>query len=355
MRSLTRAQATVLLSLLDAGLEPERRREEGSGLARTTYQDAKRRLYAEGCLEDRYLPHPALLGVRTVQFRLARPFADRLEEEARLWAETPGAIVVWKGTQSLFGVFFARQPGETFSGSLGRGDAPRRERKDRGPGRETAITVPTHAFSLPAYFDYEGALARFTGVWVPRGYPRSFGGPLVDGRSPRLLRAALRRPEVLSALVRRPFQTTPMGRPGHLVGPTSLPRSQRQLLLSGLVDWRPMPNIERLPPFRGRRLQSLAFIHGKLREGARPSDLFRALVGRVGSHPFLYVTDSGHVLLATLLVGSVRVAPEAASTTSSGESALGVLRESLGGIDILREPIDGLRVLVNHRYDRLVP
>jgi hypothetical protein len=345
VRSLTRAQARVLLSLLSAGVSTERERERRAGLPRTTYQDAKRRLYAEGLVEDRYLPRPELVGAHAVRFVLARPFADALESRAQELATDPRAAVVWSGAQSVLGVLFERRaPGRTPPGP-GSG-AP------EGKDRPISIASLSGTFGLPTFFDFTGAVAGLSDVPVPRSYPTPYGGPFRPA-SGRVTRWSFRqRPELVPSLLRRPWDPELAGRPRHSWGPAGLPRSQRRLLVAGLVEWRPMLRFERLPPCGGRRLQAVAFVHGSLHPGHRPSDLFHALVAVLGVHPFLFVTDGVRVLFGMLLAretgGPLR------SSGGPRPSPLELFRGHLTDIDIVREPLDTLRVRVDHRYDRLV-
>ena len=151
-------------------------------------------------------------------------------------------------------------------------------------------------------------------------------------------------------LVARPFLREVEGRPPHLSGPTLLPRAQRRALRDGLVERRVILNPNRVPPARGVWFDQLAYVWGTIIPPKRPSDLFRALVLECGVHPFLYCASGGGVLLATVsLIG------QGSPAERSEKPVRTVLSEHLTGVDVAWEPVSSLRVLINHRYDRLIP
>ena len=104
MRELTEAEVLVLRALIAAGQENERERLRQTQLPRSTYHAVRKRAYEEGWLRDRYLPDPLLFGFTHITFGLARPYADRADELARLWSSEPGCVLLWRAPVVTFGV-----------------------------------------------------------------------------------------------------------------------------------------------------------------------------------------------------------------------------------------------------------
>jgi hypothetical protein len=348
VKKLNRSEAAVLHSLLACSMASQRSQIEGSGLPKTTYQDAKRRLYAEGIVADRYVPYPPLVGVETIRFEVAQPFAEEMPAAARAWEADPASVLVFAGGQTLVGVFFEEgRPKRKPSRSGGTRPTP-------SPGREFSVSVSSSAYGVPVYFDFEGALSHVLGAPPTGGYPRGLGGPWPDRATAGIRWDPRQRPELVAQLLRRPLEVPAGNRPSHLLGPVSLPRSLRQLAGSAFFSWRTFPSLSSLPSFRDRGVRSLAFVHGLLHPGARPSELFASLVALLGIHPFLLATDGERVILGTCL-GEVAPSGAGARGAEGGPSTLHVLRSYLRQIDLIREPVESLRVLVDHRYDRLSP
>jgi len=66
--------------------------------------------------------------------------------------------------------------------------------------------------------------------------------------------------------------------------------------------------------------------------------------------PFLFASGNSRILLATL-----SGTPSDLESRANRPAILGNLQRYLRNIQIVREPIEALSVVVNHRYDRLFP
>jgi hypothetical protein len=119
------------------------------------------------------------------------------------------------------------------------------------------------------------------------------------------------------------------------------------LLAKGAVERRTFLDLKRIPPFDDRGIEHVGFIHGELVEGATAENLFRRLAS-IRVTPFLLATDGNKVLMATL-----SPAPTSTPSGSPRPAVLANLQRFLRGIEIVREPVNSLDVVVDHRYDRL--
>ncbi|MDE1820811.1 MAG: hypothetical protein KGI98_08230 [Euryarchaeota archaeon] len=324
--------------MLAAGLEPEEERIRLTGLARSTFQEAKRRMYSRGWLRDRYLPALSLVGVPTVSFLLTRAFAERVQETVKRLQEDRETVHLWVAEETIFAVVFHRAVNS--AKALGRAVA------EGALGSDSfLLSVDPSAPSVPVYFDFEGIVAQWTGSASPARYPR----PLPHVAASRTIFAPL---TGLDPLLSRPFLASTQGRAEHLLGPAGLPRSQKRLLLSGKVEWRVMPSLSRLPPFHGVQLSHLVLARGRLRPGVRLLDLYRTLAQELQAHPFLLVSDTEHVLVGGVAVsrteGTAEEAPGEPTATLPD-----VLATQLEGIELTRLPLRALRSPLFHRYDRL--
>lgn len=343
MRSLTDAEARVLSLLLANTAPDERGRLKESGLPRSTYHAARRRAYAEGWLRDRYLPAPTRFGFPSITIALARPFADQVPTLSEEWANLPGCVLLWVGTQSALGVFFHRSPTE----------------QDRVADRVGAVDRASACLllhpavelgGLPVYFDFEGSWAHLAGDTGSRGYPKGLPPTLApEARGPA--RWTGRERWAARELLRRPFEAEARGRPGHLIGPFGLPGAQKRLLAEGWVLYRVLAAPERIPPFRGRQADRIALISGTLREGITAPALFGALTQECRVYPFLYAVDGKKLLLGALGQSPGPSAP----ASPSRRPVLATLRQALEGIEIVEEHAGHMRAPVDHRYDRLAP
>lgn len=321
-----------MASLLGASLETEGARIDRSGVPRSTYQDAKRRIYERGLVEDRYVPDPPKFGKRWATAIIARPYAEDLPACVERWGRSPQTVLLWRGLHTVFGFFLHTTP--TFQLPSGPAGSPAPE--------TLGITVSLSRPSVPIYFDFEGAWANLAGAPGTWQYPR----PLVALPGPEVAVVSGLGRRVASDLVRRPLPGEGQPRPAHLMGPYALPRRARQLVERGILNWRVFPRISRLILSDERSVDGVVLLFGDLKEGRSPEGLFRELVVR-RSFPFLLMTEGRRVLLGFLSSRSVR-------SSRSPTGVADALTEHLTQMVAHREPAEDLEERVCHRYESVV-
>lgn len=333
----------MLADLLGASEGPEEERIRASGLPRSTYQDAKLRLYSQGVLEDRYVPSPLALGIPRVSFVLSRPFADDLPREAARLERRPSVVLLWRGSSSVLAVEYGEAEDPA------RGTAAPSEAT--GPASDRLVlSVDPSQPSVPVYFDLEGAFVHLCGSGASRRYPRHL--PTWSAESPGEGTLDVR---AVRTLVRRPFEARGPDGPAYPTRPASLPRSERKVLAHGAVDWRVFANPSVLPSVQGRKFSHVLFIHGALREGAGVDRLFRDLVQACSVYPFLLASDGTRVLLGGLAAASDPTVKHPTEPPRPRESVVTVLGRHVQSITIVREELAQLEVRLSHRYDRVLP
>jgi hypothetical protein len=329
MREVTEAESRVITGLLGAGNDTERLRVRESGLPRSTYVVARRRLYTEGWLYDRFVPNPVRLGIPRVTFALARPFAESVTELTERWRGLEGTVVLWRQPETLFGVFLGGRKGpdevsEGLTSTL---------RILRGDPRTGAV---------PVYFDFEGAWSEIAGGGT-RQYPRALGGEVggevPDGHSPAFW-------EGIHGLLARTSPSVPPVAAAHRLRPMGLPRSQVRILANGYVEHRVLPDLTKLPPVGGARIERLALLMGSLLPGSDAKLLFQELVGSARVHPFLYAHAGGEVLLGAVAGARGTTVEGARPRTSVVET----LRRHLRGVETFWMETENLRAVVDHDY-----
>lgn len=329
-RALTPYETTVVAGLLGASEEREERRIHASGLPRSTYQDAKLRLYSQGIIEDRYVPSPAALGFSRVGFILSRPFAEDRDREVDELERQPTTVLLWSMANSLFAVSYGNSPSIEAAGT---------------ESTRFTLNVDPATPSVPVYFDFEGAFDHLAGIDGSKRYPR----PLPSGGSGENGLGT----EKIAAIVRRPFEG--VGTKGRMypIRPASLPRSERHLLAQGQVDWRVFPNLAALPAFQGVHFSHVLFFHGMLRDETSLDKIFHELVEECVVFPFLLASDGSQVLIGGLSASIDQSAKQPRVPPFPRESVVAALGRHLQKISIIREEIAHLNVRLSHRYDRL--
>lgn len=341
-REVRGAEADVLRSLFRAHPGSEEERIRRSGLPRTTYLSAKKRLYARGVVRDAYLPNPLLFGRRVALFVLARPYAEDFASVADRLREARASVVVWVGRTAIFGIQLHRTEEDA-------GHA-REELSHSLANRLFTLAADLSSAPVPCYFDFEGIWSSIMEREGLDGYPRPLGGPLPQGwfaPTPSHAETGL-----AARLVRRSLSSGDTERASHLMGPHTLPRSERRLIHRGLVQWRVLPSIAAFPAHSVRRVQDLVFVHGALKDGITAKELLGRLVYEGHVFPFLYVTDGVSILLSGLGTGH----PQGSSGTASVQghrSVGGILEGGLSRIEVVRESLVSVTVTVDHRYDRI--
>lgn len=344
---LTPNEVTVVRSRLGSdSSESEEDRIRHSGLPRTTYMEAKQRLYARKVLLDCYIPNAEMVPLDGVRFTLAQVYADKIGEAANALLADPGTVVAWAGIHSIFGVTLYRKGTE---------NSVRKARDSLlslGPIAASIFDVtcaPTPK-ALPVYFDYEGSWNHLIGLTSSRRWPRAFPGPSRGGGR-GWFHLGRPSPEEVKSLVGRTLPGVEQGRGAHLHGPATLPRSQRRMLDSGLVEWRTMISMSEVTGPKDRPLTDGIFVAGTLLEqGALPS-LVRELAERQAAFPFFAASDGQGALLG-FLSSTIEYRPDPPPMRTSA-SAFQILNGYLKDIVVVREPLSQLNILRQHRYDGL--
>ncbi|HKS59360.1 MAG TPA: hypothetical protein VJS68_01115, partial [Thermoplasmata archaeon] len=331
MRALTEAEARVISVLLAAAPETERERLRTCGLARSTYHDVRRRVYAEGWVRDRYLPHPAFFGLTRATFVLGRPFVDRIDRLVGHWQSQPNAPVVWTGPQLAFGVFLHA---DERAAAAARARLTDSEMLKHSFVLDADLTQST----VPVFLDFEGGWSHMTGLQGSGGYPRGLGGASAPG-----VRLPARWNWAMEEVLRRPEVAPTQGIAPHLVGPDRLPRSQRQLVELGWASYRVMPDFVHLPVYQGRQSDEVVFITGERVESAEPERLFSILTEECRVFPFLLARDDRKFLIGTMAQSSSSngVAPP---TDTYRKPVFPTLQDHLRNIEVIPEEISSLRI-----------
>ena len=334
-------EARVVWSILSGGLESEEDRMRNSGIPRTTYRDAKHRLYAEGILVDRFIPNPSVVGIPWVSFLLTRPSAEEAGTITKRLSGTTGAVEVWSGPDVAFSVIFHRSENafNAFKKSVESGEF----------GAEVSYVqvdtarAPDPISQVPVYFDFEGVWVHFGGFSGTRTYPRPLPAP------PRGEPTGGKMPSSIASLLTRPFT-----RPSHLIGPASVPRSQKRNLREGKAEWRTFLGLQHLGTlkYKGATFQDLVFVAGELRETDGLARLLPDLIDLCQVRPLLMVGDSNGVLMIGLGTG-LTATPVSTSKASPPVSVIEAIARHLRAIQVVREPLATLRMPIPHGYDRL--
>ena len=337
-RSLSENEARTVSSLLGASLESEESRIRETQVPRTSYREAKRRLFEAGVLGDRYIPHPDLLGIHHVTLLVSRPHSDRMADVIQALCATPGAISVWSGTQLAFAVVCHRTAEESRSFGIAL-------RTEAFGAPLTSIQLNPSEPQFPVFFDFEGAWNHLCNRQGTVRYPRPLLGTSRLHIKPR---TADRLRDIATTLGRRPFSFQERGIPPHLSGPAALPREERRLIRDGAVDWRVVLQLDRQISYNGREVSSIIFILGQLRTDRTLPGLFQALAGDCGVSPFVLAGEERSVLIVGLGTGHGGSA-RAQVGAHPQRAVRPTLREHFETFDSVREPVSALRI---HRFLR---
>lgn len=331
MRSLTEAEARVIRSLLANPSGPERQRIRDAEVPRTTYQTVRRRALIHGWLSERYVPDPLLFGSDRVRLILAQPYAERWNDSIRLFRSFDGLAVLWASAETLLGVLFESEASQLGSGSL----------TDSTFRRSWTLNPSVREGQVVSYFDFEGAWSRWTLGKDPLAYPRG----LPAGSSDSIARARADRTSVWELVSYSMGSMTPLSTSSAFRSP-GLSRGARRLLAARWFAHRIFPNLADIPPIRGYRPQHVVFVTAKPLPDKAPRDLFAELTQLGRSAPFLFVYEWDRVLFATL-------APAPGEAIKGRPSMVELLQRFVSKVEVVREPLDSLIPLLNHRYDRL--
>lgn len=321
-----------MLAILTNPRATERERILRSGLPSSTYNVARRRVYAQGWLRDLLVPNPGPCGFAGVELRLARPSRSVREEFLRSWADDPECVLLWAGLHAALGIFMR-------SGPLG---VAERADSDGVPGG--TVQIGSGHGSLPVYFDYSGLWARFGGAPAPDGYPAG-----LDAESRPATRRAL---ASATGLMRTgPADSTDRPRWTNLL---RLPRSPRRALEERTVQSRTVLDVFHLPAFRDRRLGEVVLIEGRLRPDATDPRLLNSLTQDCGVFPFLLAASEDRLIMAGVGQTSA-TGPGRIPVPSARRSVMGTLTDAMDPAEVLIEPVEAIEEIVPHRYPMRLP
>jgi hypothetical protein len=341
MRSLTRAEAVVIQSLLASESGTDREHIRRSGLPPRTFEVARKRVLDAGWVNERYVPNPILLGRPLLSVVIAHPYAEHFRDVVRRWVQTDGNVLLWRGGTSVLGVFIRSplKPSLKQATELGKPETFSRIR---------AFEIDARNSDLPVYFDFEGAWSRVVGEPGPVGYPHS----LPEGKSPtsRVTEASPSELRLMESVARSTFGADHEGARGRIVRDKPGRDEILRALDNQLITRRAFLGLESLPGYRSWELRQVAFLTGHLRPAAEGRVVLQSLNSQVGLTPFLFVRDGADVLCALL---SPTPESQEGASRSGKASVVGTLRTFLSEIHVTREPVDELAALVDHRYDRL--
>ncbi|MCI4352952.1 MAG: hypothetical protein L3K14_06140 [Thermoplasmata archaeon] len=343
MRALTESEARLIRALLAAPGDSERELLDETRLPRSTYHAVRKRVYEEGWLRIRFVPHPACFELPFVTIALAHPFAESAVDLMERWSRPESNVILWGGAGLLFAVYLHHSRDEARRLTSGLADEAMRS-------RSFFLTTDTGPPSLPIYFDYEGVWSHLAGIPGSSQYPRPLSPSFparsrspVGPPSPGLIRSARN-------LVLRPVVADHEGRSGHFLGLLGLTRPEHRLLDDGWVFRRMLPDFSVLPPYQERRADQVVFVRGEILEGSTPAKLLQGLTEKCRVYPFLLAHDG-----TTLVVGTAgQSGPTPPAIDGSRPSVLGTLQEHLRRIEVDSEWVTSLTPVVDHRYDRVL-
>jgi hypothetical protein len=336
MRFLSPAEIRVVRTLLIDEYATDQEGEHSARVPRSTFQSIRRRALVSGWLKERYIPYPASIGFSSVVIRLAQPFAERWGEALQI-LRTETTVLLWASSETLFSVEF------------GRGDLPRKtlDLPSKVFRQTWSIEARIERGEIPVYFDFEGVWSRWALQSEPVAYPRAFTGR-PKAQSNQSIRELRYRAEDLQSLVVRPFEFGSLPPARLSLSQARLPRRLRRLVEAGVAFRRMIPDLSEMPPVQDNRMEQVVFVTGRLRDGGNAEALRQELARESKSVPFIFASDSDRVLFAGL-------APAPRSATSGRTPMMDILGRHVQGIEVIRDKIESLVAVVDHRYDRLLP
>ena len=270
----------------------------------------------------------ALSDLHPFMYFVAQPFAEQWGHSVRAIRSLPNIGLLWAFQETLFAISFGHASG-----------SPREVPRSTELFRQTwTVDSDVNREEILVYFDYEGLWSRWALDSNPITYPRGF---------PPLKRIHSYPKDGLigaRSFLYRPLEFERFGMHSAILSPDRLSRREKRLLEEGTFFQRTLPNLSEIPPVQGSRLRHLVFITGYIRPGQSPRDLYARLDRGARVSPYLYTFDSERVLLAAL-------SPAPPHISRSREPVIDALRESLERIEVVREPIDSLLPVIDHRYD----
>lgn len=325
MRRLTSAEARAIGLLLAVSGDDTTASRRAPGLPRSTFQAIRQRLQGSGWIKERYIPSPRATGCPGILVSLSLPFVERRLETLRRLRNRLGTVVLWVSPSMLLCVSYCPTPTST--------DHEIPSDWLRQSWTFYALSNPT---DVPVYFDYQGAWSTLAGLRLSESYPKPLpAGPVGLG---------LPDDGELRSLVSRPFNAIPGPRLLDGLRPWQLTRRQRRMLRDGWVARRFLPDFAAIPSYNGARVESAVFLTGKLIPNASLRDLRIRLLERLRVAPFLALQENRRILIAML-------SPAPSSLESTRPPVSEVFQAALRDIEVIREPLDSLFPLIDHRYD----
>jgi len=309
-------------------------------IPRRTWQSIRQRLIARDVIKERYVPDPAVLGRPLVTFALAQPYAERRAEAIALWRGQGGASHVCAFRTALFGIFFLSGPEDL--NALRTRLAQPQVHQDL-----YFLECDSREPSVPVFWDFEAAWAQVTGLPGTLAYPHPLpSSPQTPGNLPQSSANADR--EAVRSLVAEPPEAGSKPRSERWIGRLSRGNRESRLLREGKVEFRSFLDPLECSRWADNFPDAVMIVRGTLLSDAAPAALFRALVEECGVSPFLFATNHEAVLLAAL---SDRRTGSGRARASRRTPPLAVMQQFLRQIVVLREPLDTLTMVVDHRYD----
>ncbi|HZY70804.1 MAG TPA: hypothetical protein VFF67_07510 [Thermoplasmata archaeon] len=329
MRELTEAEYRGVLAVLAYPTSTERQRARAARLPTSTYNVVRRRLAAERQLSEVLIPNPGPNELTGVDFVVARLSLVEREPHARRWSADPECVLLWTGVHAALAVFL-RRPARVGT------DGPPLE--TRGPDLHV-VSVDGSSGSVPTYFDYSGAWARFGGRPIPEVYPL---GLQLDGRPGDV--------RLRNALQDKPATSVggALAAPQRAIGLRAR-RARRRAIEGRIVQSRAILNLRELAPYHGRRIGEVLLVWGRLRPGMGALELLATLRQECGVCPILFAEGSGDVIFAGLGQTSSRL-PGRVTVPSARRPVAPILADHLEPAEVFVEPIEGIEERVGHRY-----
>jgi hypothetical protein len=322
-------------SLLADENVPQRERIRRAGIPSRTYERIRRRAYDEAWVYDTYVPNLSRLGRPILQSRLVHPFLEHYHKIESTWVSDPDCILLWKWSESLFGLF-ARPRCQ---------DETQEELPSAKLGNSRGVRVDVSSGGSPIFFDFAGVWAQLGGLPAASTYPR--GAPSRIVLTPENASGERTGQRALLDLYRR-FSGASATSRAIRGGPVRFSRAERRLLRSGIVTRRVLLNLGRVPSLQHRVAENVAFVQGSLLPGVRAGMLFNQLA-RARVRPFLFLHDEKTVFIATLTSP-----PRPPPPGQERPAILATLESNLREVEIVRQPLSTLSVEIDHRYDRLL-
>jgi hypothetical protein len=336
MRQLSRAEVLTIQGLVAEDPARSDRLDRMRGVPRTTFQTIRSRALANGWIKERYIPHPFALGFDEIVVGLGQPFAENWRWAVGELKRDERTVVFWASQETVFWVSYGSSES----------DVPALEKLRERCRRLWIVRCHPTPQSLISYFDYEGLWSRWACGENPHSYPRGMQvGSESIGMEPSRLTPRLM--PLLGRLVRRPFDGVSSTSVGSMLSLLRLPRAERLLVERGFVVRRIMPDLFEIPAVMGRRLGSVMFVSGLLNARAPGSEVFNDLASRTRTTPFVFAADQRRILM-------VGAAPDSRDSSLPPSGLLAALRNWIHDIEVVREPIGSMLIVIDHRYDRLV-